>query len=66
MKLPENHVCRRQPELALELIDQMLSWEVPRLPAVAKSTHGNSFEFRKQLRQRQLSYIVAAESNEGK
>jgi SRSO17 transposase len=61
VKLPEGLAYRSQAELALELIDQMLSWEVPRLPVVADSAYGNSFEFREQLRQRELSYVMAVE-----
>jgi SRSO17 transposase len=61
VKLPQGLVYRSQTELALELIDQMLSWEVPRLPVVADSAYGNTFEFREQLRRRGLSYVVAVE-----
>jgi SRSO17 transposase len=61
VKLPEGLVYRSQTELALELIDQMLRWEVPRMPVVADSAYGNSFDFREQLRQRQLSYVLAVE-----
>lgn len=61
VKLPEGLAYRSQAELALELIDQMLSWEVPRLPVVADSAYGNSFEFRKHLRQRELSYVMTVE-----
>ena len=61
VKLPEGLVYRSQAELALELIDQMLSWEVPRLPVVGDSAYGNNFEFREQLRRRQLSYVMAGE-----
>ncbi len=61
VKLPEGVAYRSQAELALELIDQMLSWEVPRLPLVADSAYGNSFEFREQLRRRELSYLMAVE-----
>ena len=61
VKLPEGLVHRSQTELALELIDQMLSWEVPRLPVVADSAYGNSFEFREQVRRRGLSYVLAVE-----
>ncbi len=61
VKLPEGLAYRSQAELGLELIDQMLSWEVPRLPVVADSAYGNSFEFREQLRQRELSYVMAVE-----
>src|ERR1039458_353409 len=56
VKLPEDLVYRSQTELALELIDQMLRWEVPRMPVVADSAYGNSFDFRAELRQRQLFY----------
>lgn len=62
VKLPEGIAYRSQAELALELIDQMLSWEVPRLPVVADSAYGNSFEFREQLRRRGLDYVMAVES----
>ena len=61
VKLPQEVVYRSQSELALELIDQMLRWEVPRLPVVADSAYGNSFDFRKKLRERQLSYVLAVE-----
>ena len=61
VKLPEGLVYRSQTELALELIDQMLSWEVPRLPVVGDSAYGNNYEFRQQLRRRQLSYVMAVE-----
>jgi SRSO17 transposase len=62
VKLPQDRVYRSQAELALELIDQMLSWEVPRLPVVADCAYGNSFEFREQLRRRQLFYAMAVEA----
>jgi SRSO17 transposase len=62
VKLPKDLTYRSQAELALELIDQMLSWEVPRLPVVADSAYGNSFEFREQLRRRQLFYVMAVEA----
>lgn len=61
VKLPQEVVYRSQTALALELIDQMLRWEVPRMPVVADSAYGNSFDFREQLRQRQLSYVLAVE-----
>jgi len=61
VKLPPGLTYRSPAELALELIDQMLSWEVPRLPVVADSAYGNSFEFREQLRRRQMDYVVGVE-----
>jgi SRSO17 transposase len=62
VKLPQDRAYRSQAELALELIDQMLSWEVPRLPVVADGAYGNSFEFREQLRRRHLCYVMAVEA----
>src|SRR6516225_7491318 len=61
VRFPEGTRYRTQAELALELIDQMLSWEVPPLPVVADSAYGNSFDFRERLRQRQLDYVMAVE-----
>lgn len=61
VKAPANVSHKRKAELALELIDQMLHWEVPRLPVVADSFYGKDFDFREQLRKRQLSYVVAVE-----
>jgi SRSO17 transposase len=50
-------------DLALELIDQMLGWELPALPVVADSFYGNDFGFRGELRKRHLFYVVAVEPN---
>src|SRR6266481_5042327 len=61
VRLPKGLTYRSQAELALELIDQMLSWGIPQLPVVADSAYGNSFEFREQLRQRHLAYVMAVE-----
>ena len=47
----------------MELIDQALQWEVPRLPVVADSAYGNDFDFRAALRERGLAYGVAVEPN---
>ncbi len=61
VKLPPGTVYRSKTELALELIDQALAWELPRLPVVADSFYGNDFDFRQQLRARQLTYGVEVE-----
>ena len=36
----------------LDLVDQALAWNVPRLPVVADSAYGNDFDFRAGLRER--------------
>lgn len=60
-KIPENIVYRSKNQLALDLVDQALGWEVPRLPVVADSAYGNDFDFRTGLRERGLQYAVAVE-----
>ena len=60
-KIPEAIHYRSKNELALDLIDQALAWEVPRLPVVADSAYGNDFNFRAGLRERGLQYAVAVE-----
>jgi SRSO17 transposase len=61
VKVPKDTAYRSKTELGLELIDQMLEWEVPQLPIVADSFYGNDFGFRQELRKRQLSYVVEVE-----
>ena len=62
-KIPPAQVYQSKTQLALELIDQALQWEVPRLPVVADSAYGNDFSFRAALRARGLAYGVAVEPN---
>jgi SRSO17 transposase len=61
VRVPPDTAYQSQTTLALELIDQVLAWEVPALPLVADSFYGNDFRFRQHLRQRQLPYSVAVE-----
>ncbi len=61
VKLPSGIAYRSKTELALEVIDQALAWELPRLPVVADSFYGNDFGFRQALRERRLSYAVQVE-----
>lgn len=61
VKLPTDLVYRTKVELALELIDQVLRWELPQLPVVADSFYGNDFGFREALRSRKLDYVMAVE-----
>jgi SRSO17 transposase len=61
VKLPPDLTFRSKPELACELLDQLLGWGVPPLPLVTDSFYGDSYNFRQQLQQRQLEYVVAVE-----
>ena len=60
-KIPEDCAFRSRNQLALDLVDQALAWDVPRLPVVADSAYGNDFDFRAGLRQRGLQHAVAVE-----
>lgn len=61
VKLPAGLTYQSKTDLALGLIDQALEWKLPRLPIVADSAYGNSFDFRQTLRERGLDYVVAVE-----
>lgn len=61
VKAPPDITYKSKAELALELIDQMLEWEVPKLPVVADSLYGNDFSFREHLRKRGLLYVMQVE-----
>ena len=60
-KIPEGIGYRSKNQLALDLVDQALAWDVPRLPVVADSAYGNDFDFRAGLRERDLQYAAAVE-----
>jgi SRSO17 transposase len=61
VKLPPGTSYRSKADLALEMLDQALAWELPRLPVVADSFYGNEFGFRQALRERHLPYAVQVE-----
>lgn len=60
-KIPDDVSYRSKNQLALDLLDQALAWEVPPMPVVADSAYGNDFDFRAGLRARGLPYAVAVE-----
>lgn len=60
-KIPDDIGYRSKNQLALELVDQVLAWDVPHLPVVADSAYGNDYDFRAGLRERGLQYAVAVE-----
>jgi SRSO17 transposase len=53
---------RTKPELALELLDQLLEWGLRRQPVLADAGYGNNSEFRQGLVSRGLQYMVGVES----
>ncbi len=60
-KIPAAIGYRSKNQLALDLVDQALAWDLPRLPVVADSAYGNDYDFRAGLRARGLQYAVAVE-----
>ncbi len=60
-KIPPEVQYQGKSELAMELLDQAISWGVPARPVVADSAYGNEFGFREKLRHRGLSYAVQVE-----
>lgn len=54
---------RTKPELALELIGQLLAWGLRRQPVLADAAYGNNTEFRTGLVRRGLQYMVGVESS---
>ena len=61
--IPDPTPFRTKIELALELIDHLLAWDLSRQPVLADAGYGNNTEFRQGLVNRQLHYVVGVESN---
>jgi SRSO17 transposase len=60
--VPTPTAFRTKPELALDLIDQLLVWGLRRQPVLADAGYGNNSEFRAGLARRGLQYMVGVES----
>jgi len=60
--VPAPAAFRTKPELALELLDQLLAWGLHRQPVLADAGYGNNSEFRAGLARRGLQYLVGVES----
>jgi SRSO17 transposase len=61
-RVPAPMPFRTKPELALELLDQLLAWGLRRQPVLADAGYGNSSAFRAGLVRRGLQYMVGVES----
>lgn len=60
-RIPEEVVYRTKTELALELVDQAIAWDLPRGAVLTDSFYGNDYSFRAALREKRLDYAVALE-----
>jgi len=60
-KIPPEVEYKSKSQLAMDLVDQTISWGLPTRPVVADSLYGNEFAFRENLRDRSLFYAVQVE-----
>jgi SRSO17 transposase len=60
-RIPQEVVYQTKTDLALELIDQAIAWDLPRGAVLADSFYGTDFSFRAALREKRLDYAVALE-----
>ena len=60
-KVPEKVSYQSKQEQALALLEKARQAQLPLLPVLADSFYGNTFEFRRQLRQWQWPYAVEVE-----
>jgi SRSO17 transposase len=60
-RIPEAVTHRTKQALALELIAQAKDWSLPAGTVLADSAYGNDFDFRQELRARQLGYAASVE-----
>jgi len=56
--VPEEIIFKTKTELALDLIDEVKGWGLQGRLVLADSAYGDGFEFRKELRDRGLDYVV--------
>jgi SRSO17 transposase len=62
-RVPSDLVFKTKPELALQMLDRALEDSLPRGIVLADEGYGNSSEFRKALRERELDYAVAVSAS---
>jgi SRSO17 transposase len=60
-RIPQEVVYQTKTDLALELVEQAMQWDVPRGAVLADSFYGNNCSFRAALRDKRLDYAVAVE-----
>ncbi|MFC6094989.1 IS701 family transposase [Saccharothrix lopnurensis] len=61
--IPDDVQHREKWRLALDMIDELLDWGMPRRPVVADSAYGDNTAFRQCLTDRGLTYAVAVSAS---
>jgi SRSO17 transposase len=64
-RLKPGDTYKTKPELAVEIIKELLSWGFCFTVVLADSLYGESSNFVEELEKRQLKYVVAIRSNHG-
>jgi SRSO17 transposase len=59
--IPEEATFKTKLQLALELIDEVSAWGLQKRLVLADSAYGDSYEFRKALRDKGMHYVVQVE-----
>jgi len=60
--VPDGYCFKAKWQIALDLIDQALSWDIPKGVVVCDCAYGNGNPFRQGLIDRQLCYVVEIEA----
>ena len=58
-KIPDEVCFRTKPQLAGDLCEQAVGWEIPVAPILADSAYGDDTAFRTDLHEAELQYVVA-------
>jgi SRSO17 transposase len=58
-KIPDEVVFQTKPQLASALCEQAAGWEIPRAPVLGDCAYGDNCEFRAQLHELGLEYVLA-------
>jgi SRSO17 transposase len=58
-KIPDEVAFRRTPELASELIDEAVGWQLQAAPILADQAYGDDAGFRNRLSDARLAYVLA-------
>ena len=61
--VPRDHVFRKKWQLALDMIDRAVAWGISQGVVVADAGYGSVVEFRSQLRERGLPYVLGVQGS---
>lgn len=56
--VPDDVIFKQKWRLAVDMLDKAIEWELPKRVVLADAGYGDSTEFRRELKSRDLSYLV--------